>query len=187
MSSIQFLSRQGLAIRGDGDESDSNLHQLLSMKAEEDSNLNDRLKRKENVYTSPEIQNEIIKVKREVMKDLQSSPYLTVMADETTDSSNREQVTLIIWWVTEDLEVHEEFLGLYHVEKIDSNTLTSVIKDVMIRANLSLEKLHGQCFDGASSMSASKQVLQSKSVTLSQEQCLLTVMVTLLIRLQVIL
>ena len=62
MSSIQFLSRQGLAIRGDGDESDNNLHQLLSMKAEEDSNLNDRLKRKENVYTSPEIQNEIIKV-----------------------------------------------------------------------------------------------------------------------------
>ena len=62
MSSIQFLSRQGFAIRGDGDESDSNLHQLLSMKAEEDSNLNGRLKRKENVCTSPEIQNEIIKV-----------------------------------------------------------------------------------------------------------------------------
>ena len=123
------------------------------------------------------------------MKDLQNSPYLTVMADKTTDSSNREEVILIIWWVTEDLEVHEEFLGLYHVEKIDSNTLTSVIKDVMIRANLSLEKLHGQCFDGASSssMSGSKQVLQSKLVTLSQEQCLLTVMVMLLIRLQVIL
>ena len=65
--------------------------------------------------------------------------------------------------------------------------MTSIIKDVMIRANLSLEKLHGQCFDGASSMSGSKQVLQSKSVTVSQEQCLLTVMVTLLIRLQVIL
>ena len=89
--------------------------------------------------------------------------------------------------MTEDLKVHKEFLGLYHVEKINSNTLTSVIKDVMIRANLSLEKLHGQCFDGASSMSGSKQVLQSKSVTLSQEQCLLTVMVTLLFRLQVIL
>ena len=98
------------------------------MKTEEDSYLNDKLKRKENVYTCPEIQNEIIKiitlqVKRVVMKDLQSSPYLTVMADETTDSSNRGQVTFIIWWVTEDLVVHEEFLGLYHVEKIDSNTL----------------------------------------------------------------
>ena len=39
LSSIKFLSRQGLALRGDGDESDGNLHQLLQMKAEEDPNL----------------------------------------------------------------------------------------------------------------------------------------------------
>ena len=58
---IRFLSRQGLAIRGDGTESDSNLHQLFTMKAE-DANLKNWLKHKENVYTSPNIQNEIIKV-----------------------------------------------------------------------------------------------------------------------------
>ena len=44
MSSIQFLSRQGLAMRSDGDKSDSKLHQLLSMKAEEDSTDNLDLK-----------------------------------------------------------------------------------------------------------------------------------------------
>lgn len=155
------MCRQGLAIRGDGDEADSNLHQLLRMKAEEDQNLKNWLKRKENVYTSPDIQNEIIKIMalqllREVTKDLQTSPYLTVMADETTDTANREQVTLVLRWATEELEVHEEFLGLYQVGKIDSSTLTAVIKDVLMRANLSLEKLRGQCYDGASSMSGSK-------------------------------
>ena len=62
MSCARFLCRQGLAMRGDGDESDSNLHQLLKMKSEDDTNLNNWLKRKENVYTSPDIQNEIIKV-----------------------------------------------------------------------------------------------------------------------------
>ena len=62
VSSIKFLSRQGLAMRGDGDESDSNLKQLLRMKAEEDANLAEWLKRKETVYTSPDIQNEILKV-----------------------------------------------------------------------------------------------------------------------------
>lgn len=38
MSSVRYLCRQGLAMRGDGDESDSNLHQLLSLKAADDLN-----------------------------------------------------------------------------------------------------------------------------------------------------
>ena len=46
-------------MRGDGDESDGNLQQLLRMKAADD--LADWLKRKENVYTSPDIQNELLK------------------------------------------------------------------------------------------------------------------------------
>ena len=50
LSSMKFLGRQGLAIRGDGNESDGNLQQLLRMKAEEDPNLSEWLKRKENVY-----------------------------------------------------------------------------------------------------------------------------------------
>ncbi len=55
IKSIKFLCRQG------GDGFDGNFQQLLLMKAEEDSNLAEWLKRKENVYTSPEIQNEMIK------------------------------------------------------------------------------------------------------------------------------
>ena len=162
LSSIRFLGRQGLAVRGDRNESDSNFQQLLRMKAEDDPNLAEWLRRRENVYTSPEIQNEIIKVMglqvlRDVSADLQGSLFLTLMADETTDSSNREHVTLILRRVTQELEVHEEFLGLYHVSSIDADMLTRAIKDVLIRMNLPFEKLHGQCYDGASAMSSSKR------------------------------
>ena len=64
------------------------------------------------MYISPEIQIEIIKVMglqvlRDISADLQGSPFLTVMADETTDISNWEQVTLILHQVTQELEVHE--------------------------------------------------------------------------------
>lgn len=116
------------------------------MKAIENTNLTEWLKRKENVYTSPEIQNEILKVMglqilRNVAADFQDSPFLTVMADETTDSSNKEQVTLIICRVTQELDVHEEFLELYQVASIDGATLTSAIKDVLIRMNLPFEQL----------------------------------------------
>ena len=114
------------------------------------------------MYTSLEIQNKIIKlmclqVLRDISADLQGSPFLTMMEHETTDTSNREQVTLILRQVTKELEVHEEFLGLYHVASIDAAMLTTAIKDVLIRMNLPLEKLCGQCFDWASTMSSSKR------------------------------
>lgn len=50
------------SMRGDNSESDGNLQQLLRMKAVDSPNLAEWLKRKENVYTSPDIQNEIIKI-----------------------------------------------------------------------------------------------------------------------------
>ena len=78
------------------------------------------------------------------------------MEDETTDSSNWEQITLILRRVTQEVEVHEEFVGLYHVASINAAMFTTAIKDVLIRMNLPFEKLRGQCYDGASAMSSSK-------------------------------
>ena len=161
ITSIKFLCRQGLALRGGGDGLDGNLHQLLLMKAEQDPNLAEWLQRKENVYTSPDIQNEIIKtlgikVLRDLASDLQSSPFICIMVDETTDISNREQSTIVIRWVAQDFQVHEEFIGLYNVPSIDSATLVGMIKDVMVRMNLSINKIRGQCYDGASAMKGSK-------------------------------
>lgn len=51
---------------------------------------------------------------------------------QLTDISNQEQVTLFLRWVSDTLEVHEEFLGLYHVPTIDAETLTSVIQDTFL-------------------------------------------------------
>ena len=48
-----------------------NFQQLLQMKAKDDPNIAEWLRRKENVYTSPAIQNEIIKVMGlQVLQDL---------------------------------------------------------------------------------------------------------------------
>ena len=37
-----------------------------------------------------------------VMRDIQCSPFLAVMVDETMDCSNTEQLTLIIRWFAKD-------------------------------------------------------------------------------------
>ena len=92
----------------------------------------------------------------EVAHSLQQSPFITLMMDETTDTSNKEQSVMVLRWVSEDLEVNEEFLGLYHVRSIDAATLTIAAKDTLCRMNLPLSKLRGQCYDGASAMSGAK-------------------------------
>ncbi|KAL5467260.1 hypothetical protein EMCRGX_G031463 [Ephydatia muelleri] len=143
---IRFLCRQGLALRGDDDDQDGNLKQLIHMKAYSDTMLKNWLVKKDNVYTSPEIPNEIIQtmslqVLREIIAELQSSPFLTIMIDETTDSSNMEQVTLVIRHVTEELQVHEEFFGFYAVDSTDATTLVSVVKDAMRVAQQGQQRL----------------------------------------------
>ena len=133
------------------------LAQLLRLKGEDDSPMLEWLEQKYNKYTSPEIQNELLSVMgrlviQNILANLQQSPYLTIMLDETTDISNHEQAVIILRRVTDDLQVFEEFLGLYHVPSIDSDTLTKVAKDVLCHFNLPISKLRGQCYDGASAM-----------------------------------
>ena len=70
--------------------------------------------------------------------------------------SNREQATFVIRIVTEDFKVHEEFLGLYEVPSIDSKTLVDMIKDILVRLNININKVRGQCYDGASAMRGHK-------------------------------
>ena len=79
------------------------------------------------------------------------------MADETTDVSNREQVVIALRYVGDsDFSVHEGFIGLYSVPSIDSDTLVSIVKDTLVRLNLLLSKVRGQCYDGASNASGIK-------------------------------
>ena len=59
---ICFLARQGIALRGDGDESNSNFVQLLHLRAIDQPQLNTWLERKTDKYTSPQIQNELLTV-----------------------------------------------------------------------------------------------------------------------------
>ena len=59
---------------------------------------------------------------------------------------------MVLRRVNNNLDVHEEFIGLYNVPSISASRLTFVVKDALLRLNLSLAKACGQCYDGASNM-----------------------------------
>lgn len=127
----------------------------------------DWLQRRSNKYTSPEIQNDLIKVMamhfiRNISEKLHKSPFVTIMVDETTDVTNQEQVTIVMRRLDEDLVVYEEFLGLYAVSSINAATLFTVIQDILLRLNLPTSKLRGQCYDGCSTMSGVRSGLAKR-------------------------
>lgn len=178
LASIRFLARQGLALRGDDTEDNSNFIQLLKLQGEDDPKLLEWVKKKYNKYTSAEVQNEMLQVMalqllRDISRNLHSASFYTIMVDETTDVSNHEQVVLCLRWVDECFSVHEEFIGLYFIEKISADSLVQVIKDVLLRMNLTLSKARGQCYDGAANMSGAKSGV-AKQLTDEEPRALYT-------------
>ena len=141
------------------------------------------LKWKTNTYTSHTIQNKIInlmakQVLKEINVHLQQSPFLTLMFDETMDVSNKEQVVVILRWVSSDLIVN---VGLHEVPSSDALTLTTIAKNAMEGLGLPLVKLWLQCYDGVSCMKGEESSVAQRIRKKNPEQFICTAMDTLLI------
>ena len=187
LSNLQFLARQGCAIRGGVEhETDSNFYQLYKLRCEDDSTLEEWLKKKKGKYTSHEVQNEILKVMalrvlQDISANLHSTEFYTIKVDECTNASNQEQVVAVLRWVDDHLTPHEELIGIYAVPCIELSTLMSIIKYTLACMNLFLMKVRGQCYDGASNMRGSQNGVakQIRYKMLSIEPFICTVMVIL--------
>lgn len=138
ISSIKFLARQGIALRGHNDDSQGNLRQLLLLRAEDDPCLKEWLSK--NDYTSPVIINEIInlmgqQVLRELLGEVRAAKWFTIIADEATDVSQNELISISIRWVDTDYMIHEDSLCLVQLENTKATTLFSRFFDSMLFTN----------------------------------------------------
>ena len=72
--------------------------------------------------------------------------FFSIIADEGTDISKSEELSFCVRTVDENLEAFEDFLGFHQLENIISDVIVRVIKDILLRLNLSLENC-GQTHD----------------------------------------
>ena len=104
------------------------------------------------------IQNEIIESIARVIQDetdteINMSPFIAVQVDDTSDISNKCQLTVIIRYVNEKGSVCERFLGFFDVSKErDAKAITSVVMRAIDNYGPT-EKRICQTYDGASCMS----------------------------------
>ncbi len=90
---------------------------------------------------------------RQILRRInESTPWYAIVADETADITNKEQLALSTRWVASDYNIHEDFTGLVHVPRITVDVITSAIKDILIRCTLPLSQCRGQAYDGAANM-----------------------------------
>ena len=125
-------------MQGDDDD-DSNFIQLLRLQSKKFPELTDWLSKMTERYTSHDFQNEIIHLmSNQIMRNLLELVrrcIFSVMCDEHPDISNKEQLTFCMRWVNNDLEVSEKLLGFYEIPYINSSTIVTVMKGILLNIN----------------------------------------------------
>lgn len=99
---------------------------------------------------------------KKIIQEMQSVGYFGVMMDETCDIARLEQVSISFRYVTDNFEVREVFVGFYETKTTTADVLFQIFEDVLLRFNLDISFLRGQCFDGAANVSGVQNGLKTK-------------------------
>ena len=104
---------------------------------------------KESKYQSPLIVNELISIMahlvlHSLLVDMLPQCWFSLLADETRDISNREQLVFCIRWVSESYEINEDFVALVQLENTTAATIYEAIKDALLRLGMQFENCCGK-------------------------------------------
>ncbi|XP_018377428.1 PREDICTED: zinc finger MYM-type protein 1-like [Trachymyrmex cornetzi] len=95
------------------------------------------------------------------IRKIKSAEYYSIIVDETMDVSRLEQISISSRITLPDFTVKEIFMGFYETSNTKSETLLNIIKDILLRYELDITKLRGQCFNGAANMSGKYSGVQT--------------------------
>uniref|UniRef100_A0A2N9H6F6 TTF-type domain-containing protein n=1 Tax=Fagus sylvatica TaxID=28930 RepID=A0A2N9H6F6_FAGSY len=138
---IRFLLRQGLAFRDHNED----IKAVTLRNAPEN-----------NMMISPAIQKDIVsaaavETSNAIIMEL-GDAFFSVLIDESRDISTKEQMAVALRYVDKKGHVVERFLGIEHVTDTTALSLKAAVEDLFCRHGLSLSRLRGQGYDGASNM-----------------------------------
>ncbi|XP_044458069.1 zinc finger MYM-type protein 1 isoform X1 [Triticum aestivum] len=160
---IKFILHQGLAFRGHDEGKDSknkgNFRELLQWMAGNFEEVN-----KVVLGNAPQncqmidhkIQKQLIsscahETTKFFIEELGDECF-AILADESSDAYQQEQLALCLRFVNKIGEPVERFLGLAQVEDTTSLTLKEAIQTLLMKYQLPISKVRGQGYDGASNM-----------------------------------
>ncbi|XP_068305055.1 uncharacterized protein [Pyrus communis] len=160
----EALMKQGLSFRGHDESEDSNnkgnFLELLKFLADHNEGIKDVVFKNapENLkLTSLEIQKDLVyavacETTNAIMFDIGDVTFFSVLVDESRDVLVKEQMAVVLHYVNTNGQVVERFMGIKHVPNTTAFSLKEAIDQFFSINGLSISRLHGQDYDGASNM-----------------------------------
>jgi hypothetical protein len=154
---------QGLAFRGHDESEESsnrgNFIELLKFLAGNSDEVNKYVLNNAPgncTLTSPKIQKQIIhccaiETRKKIIEELGDEPF-AILADESSDISHKEQLAVCLRFVDKLGRPCEHFIGVVHVDDTTSLSLKEAIEGLLVSNGLSMTRIRGQGYDGASNM-----------------------------------
>ena len=130
-------------------------------------------------YISPHIQNQLIGCVDAVMKDtvvreVQAAEFFSLLADETTDISSKEQLSVCLRYVQPDSSVRERLLCFEEAPDLTGAGLASQLLGVLAKHNIDKDKMVGQGYDRAAACLEKIRACSIISETISPQPHTLT-------------
>ena len=109
-------------------------------------------------YHSPSIQNELIDccgdvVLDQLLKEIRQAPFYSILVDEATDASNKEQTAIVVRFVDSAGDIREDFLRFVQcTDGVTGRALADLILAKMEKWEWDWRSCGGQGYDGAGNM-----------------------------------
>ncbi|CAN0898951.1 Zinc finger MYM-type protein 1 [Linum grandiflorum] len=160
---INWLLKHRLPFRGHDESEDSNnkglflsLLEFYASDVEQVRSVVLKNAPKNHQMTSPDIQKDILhalafETTKLITKDI-GNDFFAILADESRDVSVKEQMGVVLRYVNGKGCVIERFLGVSHVKDTKAISLKNAIESMLMKHGLSISRVRGQGYDGASNM-----------------------------------
>ncbi|XP_071728767.1 uncharacterized protein [Rutidosis leptorrhynchoides] len=166
---VKFLAKHSLAFRGSKEKlyqkGNGNFLGLIEMLEEFDPVIKEHVRRITNDglhvhYLGHKIQNELIlmlgeEIKKQIIKDVKEAMYYSIILDCTPDSSNQEQMSMIVRYVkftSNSVIVMESFLGFLNVNDTTGKGLFDTTVAELKCLGLDINDMRGQGYDNGANM-----------------------------------
>lgn len=150
-------------------ENDGNFRALLRYRAKGDEIFKNSLEKapKNASYISLFIQNELIniigkEIQKNIVKEVNEAGFFSILADETTDISGKEQLTLCVrFFDRSSIQIKEYFLKFVDINGTTGKEISQTLLETVKNLGLDLNMLRGQGYDGAANMSGRHNGVQA--------------------------
>ncbi|KAL4152652.1 hypothetical protein QTP88_000485 [Uroleucon formosanum] len=185
ISLIQTLGMQNLALRGSSDKlyefDNGNFLKFIELLGKFDPIIKEHISRitSQDIHThylGKNIQNEIIqlldnKIRQQIISAVQNTKYYSIILDCTPDVSHKEQMTMIIRFVTATekkenvpakVSISEHFLTFIELHDTTGLNMTNVLLETLKKYGILLDDMRGQGYDNGANMRGQQNGVQAR-------------------------